>query len=856
MKFAFIVHPISEETKTFMHWDRSRGLNRQVGADLLQLCAATHDSLAAQEPVGRTTPHVRVADEMVGMISWTGASADGRLYEIPLDAYEILADPVRAMEYVEDATQRATEWGAQIIGLGSLTGIIGGQGTYLAERCPVAITTGNSLTVYAAVRNLYQAALETELELQNETVAVIGIPGSIAVAAARLLAPHCGKLLLVGRRSSNRADQLAAELDAELLFDIEAAVSKARVVLSATSTGNCIEQRWLRTGTVVVDVAVPTDVCGSTPERSDVLILSGGLTRVPDTMPLNSVLLGFHQGIIPSCLGETMVLALEHREECFSLGRNLEIDGVQEIGAIATSHGFDFTRLISFGLPVLPSMLAQYRKAKARHRPSPRSHSRSRGKQPAPPSASDLAPRASALHARYINPVLVALGAKSSFTKTFVRGEGTRLWDADGQEHLDFVAGFGSVNLGHNHPRVVEAVAKALSSQAPGFAQSAVNPYAAALAEQLIAITPASLEMVFFGNSGAEAIEAALKLARISTTRAGFVCCERSYHGKTLGALSVTGNAHYQRPFAPLVPEVTNVPFGDLEALRMALVTRRHAAFIVEPMQAEGGMYPAPAGYLTAAQSLCRETGTLLIVDEIQTGLGRTGSMFACEAEGIEPDVMTLAKSLGGGLMPIGAMLSRRDLWLKSYGTVQQLGLHTSTFGGGSLACAAGLAAIQTLLDEQLADNALARGEELRVGLERLCEKHSTLDAVRGHGLLLGVEFNPVPASMVRHFKHADPSGLLPYLVPNLEEALMNLGATYAMQTLLADHHIYTQVARSNPRVLRIQPPLTITAEEVERFLHAFDIACHESSQLNQATDIIISRSTLGLHEGNTASMK
>ncbi len=849
MKFAFIVHPISEESKTFMHWDRSRGLNRHVGVDLLQLCSAVHDSLNAEEPAGRTLPHVHVADEMQNLVSWTGAHAEGRVYEIPLDASEILDDPVRAMEYVEDASQRAVEWGARVIGLGSLTGIIGGQGTYLAEHSPVAVTTGNSLTVYAALRNLHQAVLEAEIDLRNETVAIIGIPGSIATAAARLLAPHCGKLLLVGRRPSSRVDQLAGELDAQTGFDLETAMAKARVVLSATSTGNCIEQAWLRPGAVVVDVAVPTDVCGSSPQRNDVLILSGGLARVPDTMPLNSVLLGFHQGVIPSCLGETMVLALEHREESFSVGRNLAIDNVQEIGAIASSHGFDFSRLTSFGLPVQPSSLAQYRKATARRT----AHSR---RKPAPfPSPSDLAPRASAVYARYVNPVLTALGAKSDFTKTFVRGEGTRLYDADGQEQLDFVAGFGSLNLGHNHPRVVEAVTKALGSQAPGFAQSAVNPYAAALAERLVAMTPEPLEMVFFTNSGAEAVEAALKLARTATGRTGIVSCDGSYHGKTLGALSVTGNAQYQRPFAPLLPGCETVPFGDLEALRFVLMSRGNAAFIVEPIQAEGGMHLPPDGYLPAAQALCRQTGTLLIADEVQTGMGRTGRMFAVELEGVTPDLMTLAKSLGGGVMPIGAMLARRDLWHKAYGAAHSFGLHTSTFGGGSLACAASLAAIQALLDEQLAENARIRGQQLLTGLEQLCDKHSTIKTVRGRGLLIGVEFNAVPSSLVRHFRQSDPSGLLPYLVPGLDEALANLGATYVMQTLLADHHIYTQVARSNPRVLRVQPPLTITAAEVDRFLQAFDIACHESSLLNRVTDAIISRSTLGAHEGGQVAV-
>ncbi|MGH7174329.1 MAG: aspartate aminotransferase family protein, partial [Gemmataceae bacterium] len=455
------------------------------------------------------------------------------------------------------------------------------------------------------------------------------------------------------------------------------------------------------------------------------------------------------------------------------------------------------------------------------------------------------------LHERYINPVLVALGHKNGFVKTFVRGLGNELWDADGKKYLDFVAGFGSLNLGHNHPAVVRSVRAALDEQASGFTPSAINPLAAALAEQLVALAPSGLEMVFFANSGAEAVEASLKLARAATHRPGLLSCERSFHGKSLGALSVTGNGVYQRPFGPLLPECQAVSFGDLSALERALHTRRFAAFILEPIQGEGGMIVPPAGYLRAAQELCRAAGTLLIVDEVQTGLGRTGTLFAVDEEGVEPDVLTLAKSLSGGLVPLGAMLCRRDLWMKAYGSVQTFALHTSTFGGGSLACAAGLAALRVLRDENLCAKARARGQQLQQGLQDLSARCDLVRGVRGRGLMLGLEFHPMPDTMVAHFKGMDPSGATSLLVPNLDELIHSIPGLYAMQILLQAHGIYTQVTRSNPRVLRIQPPLTITPEQIGYFLEALESTCHELQFLNQTVDSII-RKSIGTHHAET----
>lgn len=858
MRFAFLVHPLGEETKTLFKLDAGGALQRSQGCDLLSFCGQLHQMLAAtqQKSPAPPAPAVRVVDELAGLVSRCGTAAEGRFYEIPLDAWEILDDPALAVAYMEQAVDAAEAWGAKIVGLGSMTGVVGGHGVHLAQRGPLAVTTGNSLTVFAALENLIHVCAEADLDLARETVAVIGVPGSIAAAAAKMLAPLCGELLLVARNPSGRAAQLAAQLDCELLVDVHAALARSSVVLSATSSGNCIDQKRLQPGSVVIDVAVPTDVEGAAPLRDDVLIISGGLTRVPQSMPLASKFLWFHQGMVPSCLAETMLLALDRRAECYSLGRQLDVAGIRAIGQRAIAHGFDFSRLISFGQPLLDSALVKFRKVLVRQR-SRVSNGTIAVCGPAPAARQPLAAdahRAGKLHARYINPVLMALGGQSGFAKTFVRGEGARLWDADGKEYLDFVAGFGAMNLGHNHPAVVGALQRALVNQAPGFAQASVNPYAAALAEELVSAGPPGLEMAFFANSGTEAVEAALKLARAATGRSGLLHCERSYHGKSFGALSVTGNRNYQRPFGPLVPDCQAVGFGDLEGLERALSTRRFAAFIVEPIQAEGGMYAPPPGYLREAKRLCQAAGTLFIADEVQTGLGRTGALFACDREAVEPDVMTLAKSLGGGLMPIGAMLARRDLWLAAYGTVQTFALHTSTFGGGSLACAAGLAALETLRHERLVENAAARGQQLRDGLAELCRESQLLHEVRGEGLLVGLEFKPLPAAIAAHWKSLDAGGINSYLVANFDQILEGMPAMYAMQTLLVDHGIYTQVTRSNPRVLRIQPPLTIRRDEIEVFLGAMRQICNESEFVQRLFDGIVAKTTLGKHQGGDRS--
>jgi putrescine aminotransferase len=257
-------------------------------------------------------------------------------------------------------------------------------------------------------------------------------------------------------------------------------------------------------------------------------------------------------------------------------------------------------------------------------------------------------------------------------------------------------------------------------------------------------------------------------------------------------------------------------------------------------------MIVPPAGYLREAQRLCRRYGALLVVDEVQTGLGRTGTLFASDAAEVEPDIMTLAKSLGGGLVPIGAMLARRDLWMKAYGDIHSFAMHTSTFGGGSLACAAGLATLDVLQRDNVIQNAAARGRQIREGLERLCRRYEMLREVRGQGLLLGLDFAPASPTIIAHWKAADGRKSTSFMVPNLDAMLQSGPALYAMQFLLQMHNIYTQVTRSNPHVLRVQPPLIVSAEQVRRFLDALDQCCDQIDSSMRMFDGIVVKSSLG----------
>ncbi len=875
MKFAFLIHPLSDSTDSALAFDPEGQLRQVWGTrplpaiQVLQRLVQQRGTNARDATIAGRAGELRsqgpeLAVELGSLAFPGGQLADGRIYQIPLQPHQFIEEPDRALELLDQALDMATAWGAELVGLGSLTGIIGGRGAHLAERNLCAVTTGNSLTTYAALQNVFRVCEEFDLDLTRQTVAIVGVPGSIASCVAALLAPHVGRLLLVGRRASKVAQRLAGELGAEFFTGLDEVLTEANLFITATSSGGCLNPDLLTPGSIVVDVGVPTDVQDSNLQRDDVLILTGGLARLPESVDRESTFLWFHDGVIPSCLGETMVLALEGRAENYSLGRELSPDQVQEIGGVARRLGFDFSGLRSHGYPVTSTQLTAFRKALTRQSISTAGNrsdavlqTGSKNGQPADERLSRKAAKtkkaenARRRYERHINPVLAALADDSGLIPTFVRGTGTTLIRDDEERFLDLVAGFGSLNLGHNHPRIVAAIQNTLSDQPAGFTPSAIHPLAAELAERLVALAPDGLEMTTFVNSGAEAVEAALKLARASTGRKAFLSCRGSFHGKTFGALSVTGNAEYQKLFHPLVPEAEQVLPGDAEQLERQLRSRRFAAFLIEPVQAEGGMHVFPDGYLRCAERLCRETETLLILDEVQTGLGRTGQMFAADTFGICPDVMTLAKSLSGGLIPIGAMLCRRDLWLSAYGSLERFTLHSSTFAGGPLACAAGLETLAVLVDEQLPENACRLGGLLQERLARLCERHSCVKEARGVGLLFGLEFHPLPNRTLQHWHGLSPDSSTRYVTQNMDRTLSTMPALYMQRVLLDQHRIYAQTARSQPLVLRIEPPLTVTEEELERLLDALDQACEGFEYALSLTDEVIGRTAVGRHEAS-----
>ncbi len=413
------------------------------------------------------------------------------------------------------------------------------------------------------------------------------------------------------------------------------------------------------------------------------------------------------------------------------------------------------------------------------------------------------------LHRSYGNASLAALMGMLNFDRRYTRAEGVRVWDSEGNVYLDLLGGYGSLSLGHNHPRVLEAIERV--KQAPNILQATLSGVAGALLRNLAAITPGNLRRSFLCNSGAEAVEGALKLARAATGRKVLLYCRNSFHGKTYGALSVTGREKYRQPFEPLLPHCVAVPYGDIEALRSALKEHDAAAFIVEPIQGEGGIIIPPRGYLAEAARACRECGTLFIVDEIQTGFGRTGAMFACQHENVEPDIMCLAKSLGGGVMPLGAFVTTDAVWQKAYGGVDKALLHTSTFGGNAWACAAGLAAIEVLVKENLAAAAEEKGRYFMTGLQELQKKYPLLRDVRGRGLLIGIEL-------------AEPGGLANAATMGLAAKLSReyLGSMVAVE-LLNSHRVITAYTLNNPNVIRLEPPLTITKEDLDYVLNALE---------------------------------
>lgn len=435
------------------------------------------------------------------------------------------------------------------------------------------------------------------------------------------------------------------------------------------------------------------------------------------------------------------------------------------------------------------------------------------------------------LFARHVNPGLKTMLSAIGFDKNFVRAEGIWVYDDSGARYLDFLGGYGSLPFGHNPQDILVGLQKAC--QRPNFLQAQASALQAALAHDLAAILPGDLNISFFCNSGAEAVEGALKMARIATGKPVYVHCTGAFHGKTLGALSVGGREKYKTPFEPLIPGCVEVPFGDIKAIEDALHRHRCAAVIMEPVQGEAGVIIPPEGYLKKVRELTRAHDTLLILDEVQTGLGRTGEMFACEHEGVVPDIICLAKALGGGVMPLGATVASPRVWDKAYGGLSRALLHTSTFGGGARACATGLLTISKMVDERLWLRARQLGDYFLEGLSSLKQSYRTIKEVRGKGLLIGLEFDkPV-------------EGLLDKLTAGaINDFAREYYASLVAGDLLGNHRVITAYTLNNPNVMRLEPPLVVTKEQIDYVLNALeDILSQRKGFFKMALSVVTKKS-------------
>ena len=413
------------------------------------------------------------------------------------------------------------------------------------------------------------------------------------------------------------------------------------------------------------------------------------------------------------------------------------------------------------------------------------------------------------LASRHLDPSLVEVLRIIGFDSDYVSARGSYLYDSAGRPYLDMHTGEGFASLGHNHPDVRAVVQSALAADLVDGVQIHYSALAGMLAEELTERLPDGLEAVFFTSAGAEAVDSALKFARAATGRSRLISCESGFHGVTLGPLALVGDDFFQEGFGPMLPGAARVPYGDLGRLEAELAGGDVAAFIVEPVQGRQVTLP-PTGYLRAAQDLCRRHGALFIVDEIQTGLGRTGSWFALESDQLTPDFVLVGKALSGGYMPVAAMVTTRAIYQRAVGTLERSYVHQSTFGRNRLSMAAGLAALRIIARDGLVEQAARVGDFLARGLAELAERHPMVKAIRARGLMIGIELTAPSGRVARinwRLIHLASEGLFPQLL---------------VIPLHRDHGIITMAAGKND-VIKLLPPLTLSEQEASRFLVAFD---------------------------------
>ncbi len=424
-----------------------------------------------------------------------------------------------------------------------------------------------------------------------------------------------------------------------------------------------------------------------------------------------------------------------------------------------------------------------------------------------------------ALHRQYLNTSLARVQTIIGFDKIYTRGEGAYLWDAEGNRYLDLLSGYSVFNLGRGHPVVTEVMQEMLTMERPNLVKMDCPLLAGLLAEELVKRMPPGLDAVFFANSGADAVDTALKFARAATGRPRVLYLDHAFHGLTLGTLSINGGSQFRKGFQPLMPGSVSVDMDDLESLERELRQGDVAAFVVEPIQGKGVYIPSE-GYLPEAQRLCRKHGTLFVCDEIQVGMGRTGRFLCCEHWDLEPDIVTLSKSLSGGYVPASATITRRSIHDRMFSRLDRCQVHSTTFGQNDLAMAAGLATLHVLDEERLVERAAATGRQILEGLAALQERHDLIADVRGKGLMIGIEFRPPKSLRLRAAWTA------------AEAAQKGLFAQLVVMALMRDHRILTQVGGPDVNIIKLLPPLIIGDEEVDAVLAAFGAVMEEAEQI------------------------
>ena len=425
------------------------------------------------------------------------------------------------------------------------------------------------------------------------------------------------------------------------------------------------------------------------------------------------------------------------------------------------------------------------------------------------PRSTAITASGSAAYTAHVNPQWVRLLDVLEMNVHYERCEGAGLHTADGTRILDFLSGYAVHNAGHNHPRIIAALKEELDRHGPGMLQSHVPEIAGQLAAELCRVARGRVNKVFFCSSGSEGVETAIKFSRAYTGRSGILSADHAFHGLTCGALSLMSDPYWRGGFGPLLPGVESIPFGDADALERKLSTKRFGAFIVEPIQSEAGIRLPPHGYLARAQALCRTLGALFVVDEVQTGMYRTGTFLAAHRYGVEPDMIILAKALSGGLVPVGAVLMSDAVYNSVYSSFKRAIVHASTFGENALAMRAGLATLEVLESAKLDQRAEQLGERLRSGLREKLAGYEMVKDVRGAGLLCGIEFQAPRQLRLR----------VPFeAFRRVHEGMF--GQVLVMR-LFRDRNILTQVCGNNFMVLKAAPPLVVNEAEVDEFISA-----------------------------------